>query len=143
MNKKKEHKQEKTPLKVRGFTIIAKIEFLEYLRDYGAEQTKVKYEMSPKELKYLKQKHQAYDSDKINREIYKLENKLTGTADFPPRDYPKQKVCIPQKMYFKCFTCGFTGSENNIEEVQEHIGRCKPTIGVRVFNLTANVEEKV
>jgi hypothetical protein len=93
--------------------IIDLLEFLKTKPSTGAITDK--FGLPERTARRYKSKY----SNNLDYHIKKLRLELSGEL----WDYKQQEICEPDKISFKCHSCGFVASENNIPEIMEHLNR--------------------
>lgn len=99
------------------------------------------FNISVNSVDYHKRKYNITNGnkDRIRIARLKINAELKESGNFTKDQYANQAICIPTKFYFHCHDCQFTGSENNIDGIKDHLSRCEQLkVGVRVFDLTGN-----
>ena len=133
------------PPRQRILTPQETIAILHRLNQQSFEEISEMYEIPVKQVKLIRIEHNAISEEKTRNAIRAIENKIAfkNSDLIPKRDIEKQNKCIPKKIYFKCYTCNFVASENNLDGITEHLERCKKSLEsgmVYEVNLLANVK---
>lgn len=117
------------PTEKKNLTQLEVIELLTLLKDHSEQEVADHFGITHQAVNYYKQKYgvpvnmgKKERNIIIDRIIAQLEK--DGTEPMSEKDYKKQESCIPKRFYFKCHTCGFTASENNIQGIRDHLDRC-------------------
>lgn len=103
--------------------ILKKIEILNLLRDKTTNEVSVIVGIPLQSVRNYKAHFKAYSEEEIDRAIRILEDNLSTTPSI--FNYDKQENCEPRRIYFHCYDCSFSATENNLKGIKEHIKRCK------------------
>lgn len=109
----------KDPTK-RHLNSLEVIELLTLLKTESHTTIAAHMDISVQTVRFYKRKYCADSPQRIDQivaQLYRESNEYMGI------DYEQQEICIPKKLYFKCHTCQFSASENNIQGILDHLGR--------------------
>lgn len=118
------------PTDKKNLTQLEVIELLTLLKTESENTVADHMGIAQSTVHYYKKKYDAFTPEIIDRAILQLERENIG--DVVETNYRKQAECNPKTFYFKCHTCGFVASENNIQGIREHLDRCDKSRGLLI-----------
>lgn len=114
------------PTDKKNLTQLEVIELLTLLKTESENTIAKHMGRAQSTVHYYKKIYGAFTPEIIDRVILQLQRDDMDSNI----DYQKQFECTPKLIFFKCHTCGFVASENNIQGIRDHLDRCEVSHGV-------------